>query len=119
MHVAFEAKSGKMVEQARAKSAAPRQPIDLLGREMKVFEKGESLFKPRRNQEASSGRKIADEELENRSLCLSMFQVRLDHIELVKVGQQRTSSVVHSDTFALRSSYPGFGFVTRQTVVRN
>ena len=102
MHVAFEAKSGKMIQQARSKSATARQPIDLLGREMQVFEKGESLFKSGRYQEAAPGRKIADEELENRSLCLSMIQVCLDHIELVKVGQQRTRSVVHSDTFAPR-----------------
>ena len=45
----------------------------------------------------------ANEKLENRRLRLAVIQVRLDHIELVEIGQQRTRGVIHSDTLAQRN----------------
>jgi hypothetical protein len=92
-----------MLQQPLPKSAAPRQPLDLLRREMQAFEKVQRLFEPSGDQKAAPGRKVANEKLENRGLRLAVIQVRLDHIELVEIGQQRTRGVIHSDTLAQRN----------------
>ena len=99
VHVAGEAKRGKIVEQPHPEPAAARQPLDLLRREAQLFEV-ERLLEPGRHHEAASGREVAEEELEYRGLRLAMIQVGLNHVELVEIGQQRRRDVIHLDTSA-------------------
>ena len=77
---------GKVVEQSFAKSAAACEPVDVLGRKSDVFEEGERLFESCRDQEATTGRKLAYEEFEYGRLRLAMIKVGLDHVELIEIG---------------------------------
>ncbi len=86
--IAGEPKGRKMIEQARSEASALRQPLDVRGRKAQVLEKVERLLQPGGDQKAPPSRQIAHEELEYRGPGLAVIQIGLDHVELVKVGQQ-------------------------------
>ena len=56
---------------------------------MQVLEELKRLLKACRHQESASLREFAHEELEHGRLRLAVSKVRLDHIELVKISEQR------------------------------
>ena len=73
----------------------PNRPVLLsqamsAAREAQAFQKIERLFEPRRHQEAAPRRQAADEQFEYGRLGIAMVQVSLDHVDLIKVRQQRT-----------------------------
>ena len=104
MHVAGEAKSA---QDARASPCqigrcAPSQSISS-AEKCRPSRKSSACSSPAATKKAAPGGKLANEELENRGLGLAVIQVRLDHVELVEIGQQRTRGVIHSDTLAQRN----------------
>src|SRR5262245_40339200 len=96
MHVAGEAQTGKVIDQRLSKTAALPEPGNVVVGEVQTFEEIERLLKPRRKQEAAAGGQPAHEELEHRGPGIVMIQISLQHVELVKVGQQRAFK--HGDT---------------------
>lgn len=91
-----EAERGEALKQAPAESAALREPVDLLGGKMQPLEEVERLFEAGCDQEPASCRKFAHEEFEYRCLRLATIQVCLDHVELIKIGQQGRGHLRHS-----------------------
>ena len=96
MHVAAKAQRREIVEHAFPEPTIVRKPIDLAGREAQILQKVERLFETRRHQELPPGGKRADEKLKDRGLRMAVVQVGLDHVELIKVGEQRGRNVVHA-----------------------
>ena len=79
----------------------PKRPVRAsqsicFGRETQAFEEIERLFESGGHQKPAPGRKLADEEFEYRRLRLAMIQVRLDHVELIEIGEQRRRGIIHS-----------------------
>lgn len=62
---------------------------------MKVLEKVQRLVETGGQQKSAPGRKFAHEKLENRGLRLAMIQIRLDHVELIQIGQQQCRDIAH------------------------
>lgn len=76
----------QVAEEIVTEPARSGQPADLFLREAQVFEKGQGLIEPGRDQEAAARRELAHEELEDGRAHLPMLQVGLEHVELVEIG---------------------------------
>src|SRR6516164_4560330 len=87
MHVAAEAEIRELVEQPLLEASCAGEPIDLLGAETEIFEEIERLFEAGDYQEASLRRQFAYKKFEDSSLRVTMIQVCLDHIELIKIRE--------------------------------
>ena len=55
--------------------------------ETQSFEEIERLFQSGGNEETAARRQVTEEKLENGGGRLAMVQIRLDHVDLVQVGQ--------------------------------
>ena len=53
------------------------------------------LARARPNQESALSGQLAYEEFEHCSLGLAMFQIGLDHVELIEIGEQWTGCEIH------------------------
>jgi len=69
------------------KASCAGEPIDLFRAETEIFEEIEHLFEAGCYQEAALRRQFAHKEFEDSSLRVAMIQVRLDHIELIKIRE--------------------------------
>ena len=87
--VAAEAEVAEIVEKVFVESAGALEPIDVGGGEAKIFEKIQRLLEPGGEQKPAPRRQAAHEQLEHRRLGVAMIQIGLDHVDLIKVGQQR------------------------------
>jgi hypothetical protein len=88
VNVAGEAKIRQAVEQRLLETSRACEPFNFFGGEMEIFEKLQRLFKARSHQESAARRQFAHEELEDRGLGLTMIQVSLDHVHLIKIREQ-------------------------------
>ena len=93
--IAGEAKTGKAVEQSFVEPVRASQPVDLFGREAKIFEKIQHLLEAGGDQKSPARREFADEKFEDRRLGLAMVQIGLDHVELIEVGEQGARQWIH------------------------
>ena len=73
------------------------EPIDIVGREAQVLQIIERLFEAGREQKSAPGREPAQKELEHRGLGLTVRKIGLQHVELVKIGEQRARERVHGN----------------------
>jgi hypothetical protein len=85
--VTAEPEFRKVVEECHPKAPTSRQPLDLLCREVEVFEEVERRLQPGRHQKSALSRQLAHEEFEHRGLGLAMIQIGLNHVQLVKIGE--------------------------------
>ena len=83
-------------QKIRLEALRLRQPLDVVRRECRLFKVGKGLIESRGDQKITLGGKSANEELENRCPVHSVLPVRLQHSELVPVGQQRAIIRVHN-----------------------
>ncbi len=90
MDVAGETEIAEIVEKDFAEPAGALEPGDVGCREAKVREEIERLMQPRGQQKSAPRRQVAGEEFENGRLSIAMLQIGLDHVDLIKVRQQRT-----------------------------
>jgi hypothetical protein len=87
---AGEAEIAEVFEKVVVKSPGALEPIDVGGREAKILKKIERLMQSGGEQEAAPRRQAADEEFEHCRIGVAMIQISLDHVDLIKIGQQRT-----------------------------
>src|ERR1700732_1760466 len=66
---------------------------------MKILKEIERLMQPGGEQEAAPRRQAADKEFKYRRVGVAMIQISLDHVDLIKVGQQRTGCGFHDGDF--------------------
>ena len=71
------------------------EPVDLFARELQVLKKVEGLLQSCRHEEASACWKPTHEKLEYGRIRLAMVQVRLKHVQLIQIGQQRACRRIH------------------------
>lgn len=90
MNLAAEAESGKIIEEVFIESTGALEPIDVGGREAKLVQKIQRLRQPGGEQESAPRRQAAHEQFEHRRVGVAMIQIGLNHVDLIKVGQQRT-----------------------------
>src|SRR6185436_17903860 len=95
VHVTGEAQRAEIVEQAGAEAAGAREPGNVLGGKGQVVQKLDRQLEASSKKETSARRQLANKELEHRRLGLIVVQVGLDHVELIKICQQRASRAVH------------------------
>ena len=107
--VAGEAQTREVIEESIRKPIVLPEPIDLFVRELQVLEKVERLLQSCRHEEASARWKPTHEELEYSRICLAMVQVRLKHVQLIQIGQQRACRRIHVGQSRLRwHQTPGY-----------
>ena len=95
MHVAAEAPSLEVLREFRRKKPAARDPLELLWPEARLLQKIEGLLEAGRHHEVAVLRQLADEELEDRGRFHALAIVRMQHGELVEIGQERRTQRVH------------------------
>ena len=100
MHVPGKAQAGEAVGEIAAEDARARDPLELLVGEAQSFDEIERLLESRRHEEIALGRQLAREELEHRGLGHAALEVRLQHGELVQIGEQGAGQRVHGATLA-------------------
>lgn len=66
---------------------------------MKILKEIERLMQPGGEQEAAPRRQAADKEFKYRRVGVAMIQISLDHVDLIKIGQQRTGCGFHDGGF--------------------
>jgi hypothetical protein len=98
VHVAGEAPAGEPCREPRAEDLRALDPIELLGAEAQRLQQLERLLQARGDEELPAGRKLAHEQLEHRRFRHLLLVVRLQHGELVQVGEQRAGERVHPAT---------------------
>src|SRR5690242_1001688 len=88
MNLAAEAESAKIIEEVFVESPGALEPIDVGGREAKLFQEIQRLRQPGGEQKSASRRQATHEEFEHRRVGVAMIQVGLNHVDLIKIGQQ-------------------------------
>jgi hypothetical protein len=88
--VAGEAQVGERRDEIGLEAAAAREPVELLRREREPGEEIDRLREPRGDQEVAPRRQLAHEALEHRAPVHPLAEVRLQHRQLVQVGQEGT-----------------------------
>ena len=83
-----EAQLRQVLENAVVETRALPQPIEFVAGEMQVFQEFERLLESRRHQEIAHARKLAHVELERGGLRHAAVEIRLQHGELIEVGEQ-------------------------------
>ena len=99
MHVAGEAQFGELIGKVPAEAPAFSHPIEFFPGEAQVFEELQHLLEPGRHQKIAVPRQPPDKKLEDGDIVHPLREVRLQHGELVEVGEQGT--------------FPGFDHVPR------
>ena len=92
VHVAGEAKRGEIIEQVLAESPGALEPGDLRRVKAQILEEIERLLQSGGEEKTAAGRKVTEEKLKHSGVRRPGVQVRLHHVELVKVGQQRAGT---------------------------
>src|SRR5262249_14722282 len=85
-----ESESAEIIEKIVVKSARALEPTDVGRREVKIFEKIQRLLQSGGEQESAPRRQSAHEQLEYRGAGVAMIQIGLNHVDLIKIGQQWT-----------------------------
>ena len=93
--VAGKSQAREVVEERVREAIALPKPIDLFLENCSVLEKVDGLLQPRRHEEAPASRKPTHEELEYGGIGLPMIQIRLKHVQLIQIGQQRARRGIH------------------------
>ena len=93
--IASEAQARKVIEKPIRKPIVLPEPIDVVIRELQIFEKVEGLLQSSRHKETSASWKPTHEELEYSRVHLTMVQVRLKHVQLIQISQQRACRRIH------------------------
>ena len=75
--------------------AAAADPVELFRAEGEPLGEVERLLEPRGNEEVASRRQLAHEQLEDGRLRHFALVIRLQHGELVQVGEQRARQRDH------------------------
>ena len=90
VHVAGEAERGEIVEKLLAKAAGTLKPRQVGVGKAQRLQIIERLLETRGQQKSAPCRQSAGKEFEYRGLGIAMVQIGLDHVDLIKVRQQRT-----------------------------
>ena len=87
-HLALEAQLAQPVGETCREQAAARHPLELLVGEARLLDEVEHLLQPGRDEERALGGQLAHEEFEGGDAVHAVLPVRLQHRQLVEVGQQ-------------------------------
>ena len=93
--IASKAQAREVIEKPIRKPIVLPEPIDVFVRELQVLKKVEGLLQSSRHEEASASWKPTHEELEYSRIHLTMVQVRLKHVQLIQISQQRACRRIH------------------------
>src|SRR5262249_4072276 len=107
MDFARESECAEIIEKVVVKSARALEPTDIGGREAKIFEKTQRLLQSGGEQESAPRRQTAHEQLEYRGAGVAMIQIGLNHVDLIKISQQRTCCGFQSATLSAALINPG------------
>ena len=88
MHVAGESERAQPIQQLPREARLTFEPCELVVVERERLQKGQRLLETRGHEEVAARWQPAHEEFEGRALLHALFQVRLEHGQLVQVGQQ-------------------------------
>src|SRR4029453_18820293 len=88
VNVTGEAESGEIVEEIASKATGAFEPVNLVRRRAQRLEIDEGILEASCNQKIASGRQPPHEEFKHGLLVLAAIQIRLDHVEFVKVGRE-------------------------------
>ncbi len=83
------------VEEARGELTEAGEMRHGLCVERKSLEESEHVVETAGDEEVAGRRRLAHEEVERRARLQSFLEVRLEHLELVEIGEQRRIRIVH------------------------
>jgi len=90
MDVTAETEVGEIVEEVVFEPAGAFKPIDFGRGEAKILKKIKRLMQPGGEQKSAPRRQRTDKQFEHCRVSIAMIQIGLDHVDLIKVGQERT-----------------------------
>ncbi len=98
--IAVEAEVGKIIQKIRVKDLQSAQVLDVLCREVQIFNVSDKLFNAAHDRIAAAERIVAEKRVENNGFVFNLvLEIALHHREFVQIGEQRQVLSVH---FTLR-----------------
>src|SRR5262249_50844819 len=105
-HIAGESEAFEVMEKAVRERSKRRQILQRVLIEANALEKREHVVETTREQIVPARRKTTNEEAEDSPFAHLLLEVRLEHGELVKVGEQRGTDHVPDPGFACAKNSP-------------
>ena len=98
--VAPEPERCEIIEKRRAESPGARKPGHVVRREAQALDEPESVLEACGQEKSAPRRQLAEEKLENGGARHPMIEIRLQHVQLVEVGEKGAGGLFHDSSLA-------------------